>query len=388
MTLFKLNLNMTSTLLPSFFFKTGLINARQVRRPRQRFFTLKTLILLLCFPAIAGAQQYFDRYGLSPASPATDLGVQPLGYPSGVISSVMQRDRILKKALADSQQALQTHPFRRGADMIALLADRRLEAGLLGDMPTILAASTANVWIVGLVKQSATAIVARGDAQIRGLVGKRIGYVAASSAHHTLLQGLASAGIAETQVKLVALNIDEMPDALERGEIDAFAAWEPAPTIALTKNKKNQIIFRGLSTDYFVIEQNFARQSPQAARHLVAGFVRALDWMRRSQGNLEKAAHWVMLDAASFSGKPAALSIAQIATITHREILDIPSAPAILSNPDTPTLKSEYHFLLKQGKLPPGGKWDNVAAALTYDGLAKVLTEPQAYQLHTYDYED
>ena len=344
--------------------------------------------MLLCIPAISSAEQYFERYDLSPASSAVDLGVQPQGYPSGVISAVMQRDRILKKALANSQQTLKTHPFQRGADMLALLAEQRLEAGLLGDMPTILSASNAKVWIVGLVKQSSTAIVAKGNAQIRGLAGKRIGYVAASSAHHTLLQGLTSAGMNESQIKLIPLNVDEMPDALERGEIDAFAAWEPAPTIALARNNKNQIIFRGLSTDYFVIEQDFAKRSPQAARHLIASFVRAIDWMRHSQGNTEKAARWAMANAASFSGKPVILSIAQVAAITHREILDIPSAPTILSNPNTPPLKNEYLFLMKLGKIPQGGKWENVATALTYDGLAKVLTEPRDYQLHTYDYED
>jgi hypothetical protein len=81
-----------------------------------------------------------------------DLGVQPLGYPSGVISSVMRHDRILQKALNDARLPLKLHPFQRGADMVGLLGERRLEAGLLGDMPTLLSASVGQVWIVGLVK--------------------------------------------------------------------------------------------------------------------------------------------------------------------------------------------------------------------------------------------
>lgn len=345
-------------------------------------------LLAMFFPAISGAEQYFDRYGLLPASPTVDLGVQPLGYPSGVISAVMRHDRILQKALADGKLPLQTHPFWRGADMVALLAEHRLEAGLLGDMPTILAASTASVWIVGLVKQTSTAIVAKGDAQARDLVGKHIGYVEASSAHHTLLQGLASAGLDETQVKLVSLRIDEMPDALERGDIDAFAAWEPAPSIALGNSNKNRIVFRGLSTDYFVIERDFAKRFPQAALHVVAGFLRAIEWMRRSQHNVEKAARWTLADGEGFSGKPASLSVAQIASITQREILNIPSAPTILSSPGAPPLKNEFQFLARLGKLPSGAKWENVEAAFTYDGLARVMTEARAFQIGTFDYEE
>lgn len=357
--------------------------------PLARARILLTLALLASvFPSPGAAEEYFDRYGLSPASPALDLGVQPLGYPSGVISSVMQHDRILKKALADSAQPLKSHPFRRGADMVGLLADRRLEAGLLGDMPTLLAASTGSVWIVGLVKQSATAIVAKGDTQVTGLAGKRIGYVDASSAHLTLLQGLATAGIGESQVKLVPLGVGDMPDALERKDIDAFAGWEPATTVALGKSDKNHIVFKGMTTDYFVIEQRFEKRAPQAARQIVAGFLRAIEWMRRSPANMEKAARWAMADTEAFSGQTAALSAAQIAGITRREILDVPSAPTLLMRPGAPPLKPEFDFLMKLGKLPSGGTWSAVETALAYDGMARVLAEAQTFQLHTFDYEN
>ena len=345
-------------------------------------------LLGMAIPLVCNASDYFDSYGLSAASPAVDIGTQPLGYPSGVISAVMQRDRILKKALQASQQPLQTHYFVRGADMVPLLADHRLEAGLLGDMPTLLSTSTGAVWVVGLVKQTSTAIVAKNATQPAHLVGKRVAYVPTSSAHLTLLQGLASAGVAEDKVTLIPMNVGDMPEALERGTIDAFAAWEPAPTIALGKSGSNHIVFRGLTTDYFVIEQSFAKRSPQAARHVVAGFLRAIEWMRRSQDNVLKAAQWAMLDTTTFSGKPPALGASQIATIPRREILDIPSAPTVLVNPVNPPLKTEFQFLTALNKIPPTGTWANVEAAFTYDGLAKVLAEPRVYQLRSFGYED
>ena len=362
------------------------MHAKAQQHLRQSLVTL--LVFALFLPATSSAEQYFDRYGLAPASPTLDLGVQPLGYPSSVVSVVMRHDRILNKALADSKLPLKTHPFKSGTDMLALLANQKLEAAVMGDMPSILAASTANIWIAGITKQTSVAIVAKGDIQVRDLVGQRIGYVDASTSHYTLLQGLASAGISEAKVKLIPLSVGDMPDALERGEIDAFAAWEPATSVSLNNSKENHIVFRGSSATYFVIEQDFARRAPQAALYLVAGLVRAIEWMRRSHSNTEKAARWAMAETASFSGKPATLSMTQIASITHREILDIPSAPAILSNPSSPTLKNEYQFLTQLGKLPPGGKWENVATALSYDGMTKVLAEPRKFQIHSYDYED
>ena len=119
--------------------------------------------------------------------------------------------------LAELGQPLQTHPFRRGADMLTLFSDKRLEAGLLGDMPTLLAAASGDVSIVGLAKKSPTAIVARDQTQVRGLAGKRIAYVEASSAHQTLLQGLSAAGLKDSDVRLLPMRVDDMPDALKRG---------------------------------------------------------------------------------------------------------------------------------------------------------------------------
>lgn len=341
----------------------------------------------LC-PALAHTQDYFDSYGLRVASPSMDLGAQPLGYPSGVVSAVMAHDRILKKALMELQHPLAVHPFRRGADMVPLLGDQRLEAGLLGDMPTILAASSGSVWVVGLVKQTFTAIVTTGDTQVGGLVGKRIAYVENSSAHHTLLQGLASAGLDESKVKMVPLQVDLMPDALQRGEIDAFAAWEPAPSIALALGTKNRIVFRGLSSDYFVIQRAFAERSPEAALQVVASFLRAIEWMRRSQRNVEAAANWAMADAAALSGKPGVLSVGQIVAITRREILEVPSAPVIPLNPGTHPLKNEFSFLNKLGKLPPGARWENLQSAFTYRGLARVMAEPRQFKTASFDYGD
>ncbi|MEJ6005686.1 ABC transporter substrate-binding protein [Paucibacter sp. AS339] len=357
-------------------------------RRGQRILLVLLMLTGACALSPAMADNYFDRYGLQPASPELDLGAQPLGYPSGVISAVIQRDSILRRALAEIRQPLKVHPFRRGADMIGLLGEQRLEAGLLGDMPTLLAAAAGQVLIVGLVKQTSTAIVAKGDVQVGDLAGKRIGYVEGSSAHLTLLQGLASAGIQETQVKMVPVGVVDMPQALERGDIDAFAAWEPAPTLALARSDKNHIVFRSQSSDYFVIERRFEQRSPQAASLLVAAYLRALEWMRMSSANLERAARWAMADTQTFDGKASGLTAAQIATITRREILNVPSAPHILVHAEAPPLQQEFQFLRKLGKLPPSSTWAQVETAFRYDGLARVQGMARAYQLRSYDYSD
>ncbi len=359
-----------------------------------RFFTRQTCVLtMLLFAfsngALADQPPYYASYGLVPDSPAVDVGIQPLGYPSGVLTTTLRHDAILRERLAVLGQPLQTHPFRRGADMLSLLGDRRLEAGLLGDMPTLLAAASGHIAIVGLAKRSPTAIVARGQTQLRGLRGKRVAYVAASSAHQTLLQGLSSAGLTESDVTLVPMGVDAMPDALKRGEIDAFAAWEPAPSIALANTPENRIVFRGVSSDYFVVSQAFARRSPAAVDALVAAYVRAIDWLRLSQKNLDRAARWAQAEAEAFSGRPSDLPLEKITSITRRDILNIPSAPAIINNPKAPPpLLAEFDFLKRLNKIPANGNWDNVAKALDNDLLPRVVTNPRQHETARFDYRD
>ncbi|MCH2220217.1 MAG: hypothetical protein MK097_07835, partial [Dechloromonas sp.] len=53
------------------------------------------MMVVLFSPCSQATGSYVDRYGLNRNSPAIDVGIQPLGVPSGVLSSVMRRDGIL-----------------------------------------------------------------------------------------------------------------------------------------------------------------------------------------------------------------------------------------------------------------------------------------------------
>lgn len=343
-----------------------------------------TLLLLVNAPA--AAQEYVDRYALATNSAALDLGVQPLSYPNGVISAVMRHDRILQAELARLGTPLQTHAFKRGADMLTPISEHKLDAGSVGDMPTVVVASAQKVWIVGLAEVSQNAIVARGGAGVNDLAGKRIGYIPVSTAHSTLIQGLSAAQLRGSDVTLVPMSINELPGALARGEIDAMAAWEPAVSQALAASRDNRIVFRSQSVDYFLISRAFARQSPEAAQALVAGYVRAFGWMRQSRANVEKAARWVIEEGQAFTGTPLAIPASQIVEMTMGGILNIPSAPVIVRTSVGASLRVEYDLLASLHQLPPGAQWDHVASSFDYDGLRQVLAQPRQFKVRTFDY--
>ncbi len=316
------------------------------------------------------------------------LGTQPLGMPCSAISALMQRDQVLQQTLARTQWRLSHHPFSKGSDMLPLLSLRQLSAAFLGDMPTLVAAALGEAAIVGLVKQTSTAIVGRGLERIEDLRDKRVGYVEASSAHYTLLQALNLAGLQESQITLVPLAVDQMVEALERNDIDAFAAWEPASSLALMRHRAHRVIFRGSTTDYLVINLPFTQEHPAISLALIASFVRAIQWMRLSRLNLDKAVRWANDEATSFTGRALALPLRQLAAIVERDLLDVPAAPWV-SPPDAQSpLRQEFEFLARLGKLPSQARWSQVERAFGYDGLSKVLTQSRQYQTHVFNYRE
>lgn len=350
-------------------------------------FSLFSLCLaLLASPPLAEAA-YFDSYELAPNPRRVDLGVQPMAYPLAFISSVMVRDRMLRQGLKEKGLELATHPFRKGNDMVALFGEGRLEGALLGDMPTVSVAVRAPAAIVGLGKRNFSSVVSRNYVRIEELKARRVGYSAGSSSHLVLLRGLDAAKMTEQDVRLVSMEPALMPEALEKGDIDAFSAWEPTPSISLARNPKNRAIYRGMSTDWFVLSREFSERNPEAADLLVAAFARSINWMRASGANVERAAKWVLDDGKAFTGHAPELSIRQAIDIVRKDLLEVAGAPSVPKTVDGALpLSREFVFLKQQKKIPEDVGEDRVRDALSFSGLRKVQADPTRYRLFEYDY--
>ena len=67
--------------------------------------------------------------------------------------------------------------------------------------------------------------------------GKRIGTVAGTSSQYFLASWLLFHNLQADSVTVVALAPEHLASALQRGELDAVAIWEPEPSIALKWGK-------------------------------------------------------------------------------------------------------------------------------------------------------
>lgn len=316
-----------------------------------------------------------------------DLGTQPLALPEGSVSELLPRDQVLARQLAAGGVRVVAHPFLKGRDLYQFMAQGRLEAGLLGDMPAITAAANGDVVIVAMVKQGVSSIVASKPMLVKELKGKRVATGLGSTAHFTLLNALENEGLSEQEVTLVGMELNEMPAALAEGRIDAFCAWEPTPSLALASHPEFRLVHRGLNYSFLCLRRDFAAAHPDQARQLAAAVVRGSNWMRIG-GNLERVAGWTRASAAEFQRKPYLLKEEQMIAITRRDLLNIPAAPQIPERllRENELLWKEFNFLRRAGKIPEGTEWSKVRSAFDLDLLRTVQSDRKGHLLDRFQY--
>lgn len=330
----------------------------------------------------------YSKYDFGKDANVIDFGVQPMGVPIGVLSAVMERDTVLIKALSEQGLKIRFHPFLKGADVNFFLRRGDLEVALGGDMPAIAAAATSNVLIATLVKQGFSSFVTKKHMLIKDLRGKRIGYPFGSNAHYALLQTLSAAGLRETDVHLVRLNVNEMPDKLAEGHIDAFVAWEPFISIALARFDDFVVIHRSLSSSYMYFSRSLSNRHPETIRLIIASQLRAMAWMRSQAKNLLEACQWSLQARKVFLKKPQVLSMKLYAQMVKSDLLDIMRVPIILERDLAPEgrLFREFEFLKGLGKIPEAVDWINIRRCFDRTVISEVLSEKKKYKLDTFEW--
>ncbi len=330
----------------------------------------------------------YSKYDFSPEENVIDMGIQPLWVPTCIIAETIRRDVVLREALAHEGVRIRFHSFLKGADVNFFLRRRDLEVGIGGDMPAITAAAESKVLVGGLIQQGFCAIVSTRHMPPEQLRGARIGYAFGSNAHYALLNALSAAGLRETDVRLIPLEVNQMPDALERGMIDAFSAWEPTPTIALIRFENQVVIHRSLSSGYLYFSRSFAELHPEALRLILASQLRAMGWLSRDQDNLVEASRWAIEAGRELSGEAPVLSAEQYATLAKSDLLGISSMPTIPEQDlvSGGRLSAEFKFLKALGRVPAAVEWDHVRSCFDRTILEEVISARREYRLASYQY--
>jgi len=134
--------------------------------------------------------------------------------------------------------------FTSGPTLVEAASAGGIDLGQVGNTPPIFGlAAKANIKIVGVL--SATA---KGDAILVGkdstltsvadLKGKRVAVAKGTSANANLLLNLKRAGLAMSDIAPVYLQPGDGYSALTRGDVQAWAVWDPYTAIAEQEGRR------------------------------------------------------------------------------------------------------------------------------------------------------
>ncbi len=173
-----------------------------------------------------------------------------------------------------------------GSAMIAYVVGNQLQAALGAEQAGIQDHNLdPNVVATGESMQALHfyGLVARNIDSLDGLKGKKIGVDAGSSSQIFWLALVKVLKLDPKDYKIIQVEPPEMVAALERGDIDAFAAWEPWVTRALASipNTKNLRDNDGIINprDYVYLNRGWAEQNKAAATAFMRSMVEATDFI-------------------------------------------------------------------------------------------------------------
>lgn len=348
-----------------------------MRRTRSLLIGLASCLV----PILAQAQGPSDR--------TIDFGIRPLALPSAIYSEALRHDRILQEELTRAGWNLRLHSHFAGADLLTQVQNGMLDAAILGDVPTVIALVRHDMLAIATTKHAFATIVSKKAETIDQLKGKRIGNVAGTSSHYVLAEALDAAGLNEQQVVLVEMKMSDMYDALQSGKIDAFAAWEPFPSLARENDRDLLYVYRGLGNDYLLIRRKLAEEHPEIARHLIAALLRAHHWLKSNARNPERAIGWIQESTRQLQGRAHELEKQKMQRIIRQGALDIAGLPLLPQSESGPAarLAKRLDFLKKRGLLDTTTSWNAVASRFAPQLAQEVLQQPGRYRIFVQRYE-
>jgi ABC-type nitrate/sulfonate/bicarbonate transport system substrate-binding protein len=181
-----------------------------------------------------------------------------------------------------------------GSAMIAFLVGNQINSAYGAEQAGV-SAHLVDPNVVAVAEGTALlrwiSVLGRGIENMEGLRGKRVGVARGTGSETFWLSVVSKLNLNPADYTIVNVEAPEMVAALERGNIDAFAVWEPWPTRAmraipgtriLVSNEQIQIV-----RNFVYMNKGWAEQNAEATRRLMLSLIQAQEFIA---GNPAEAA--------------------------------------------------------------------------------------------------
>jgi NitT/TauT family transport system substrate-binding protein len=174
-----------------------------------------------------------------------------------------------------------------GSAMIAFLVGNQINSAYGAEQAGV-SAHLVDANVVAVAEGTALlrwiSVLGRNVESMEALKGKRVGVARGTGSETFWLSVVAKLNLNPADYTIVNVEAPEMVAALERGNIDAFAVWEPWPTRALRAIPGTKIL---LSNEAVQIVRNFvymnkgwAEQNAEATGRFLRALVEATEFIR------------------------------------------------------------------------------------------------------------
>jgi len=249
--------------------------------------------------AVAGAAAWSGLGGCSErAGPASSDGRRTLRVGMLRISPHLMAPRFYARFLPPGL-AVETLAFNNSTEIKTAVVTGSVDFAVTGVTAALQGASRGEPFVVlAAAADGASAIVARkerGIERVEDLAGKRVGYVPGSAQDVLLRLSLRARGMdTEKDVRLVKVGFGDMPNALERGDIDAFSGAETGPSVALLRGRSHVVLHpyetpMGKINIVFGTSRGLLEREPELCRALVETHAKATDHLSRNSDEWARA---------------------------------------------------------------------------------------------------
>ncbi|MDD5748835.1 MAG: ABC transporter substrate-binding protein [Actinomycetota bacterium] len=192
--------------------------------------------------------------------------------------------------------------FNSGAEEMSAFSAGELDMGYVGASSALVFAGRemANVRIVAQVSQDSSALVVKKGLEaddVSSLVGRTIAVPGSSTVQDFVLRlALSKAKVDEKDVGIITLEPTGMLEALSSGEIDAFMAAEPYPSIALSNGSgrillKSSRISNGIPGCVLVADSDFLSSNLEIVQKVIGVHIKATEFINKNLTEASDMAH-------------------------------------------------------------------------------------------------
>lgn len=241
--------------------------------------------------ALAGCGASKAADGKVPAQQADKPQEIHVAYQnSSTIILLAKAKGLYEEEFAKDGIAVKYDLYLSGPPMIEAFAGKRADFANTGDMPPVSAKSGGvDIKIISRAgyTPAGNALLVRADSpytSVDSLKGKKIAVQVGSSAHHYLILLLKQNGLSSADVSIVNLPATDHQAALETGNVDAVATWEPWSSVLV--NAKAGKVLTDSSTGvkrYVAVvlgRGEFAKQYPDLTARFLKVNERAAEFLR------------------------------------------------------------------------------------------------------------